>query len=396
MSRSVIGPDDDTSTEIGEERTVVSSDPSIVTETADVSFFYKQFILDQQPLRLALYFKMLGHNQQLEHIQQHLLAIKKEGITSHMEIALLIVADMAIFPELYIKLGGKLDPFFTLIDQQKDLQVYYLSSALKSYTKAHGAVVIGSTSLQQGIALSGGGDTLRGKMKIPDAFRYKLLNFLGKTEKWSVDLTERFGSPEELHKNLSATIVLEQHNTVFSGEINIWQEQWFDAYSLDILVATCLPEDIDGFRRELLYNKSHDVQQGLWSRPRSKLQGVDTGSFNEQFPEFLRKDRAGISCFSHCCHFFTRKVAIREQEMSSGTVLQRWLELEAVKSKLDQSRSLFPAANPTVSHFDLYMLDELGGNCNVVSSHILGQSAKVASFFNYGSDKGAKFTMPKI
>ncbi len=362
----------------------------VLDDKPDVGVQFERWITRLRDQRDRLLAGLDARDRDQSHLVEHLECLRElmaddpaERILERMLMA--IVSDIALFPELYCDHRDELAELFDLVDRS-DLEVYYASIKMTGPAKSHGCVVIASQKCEQGISMSAAGDSARGKVRLPDEFRGRLLEALRGVDDWPEEVASVFGGQD------AVLALFEQKE---SGGYVVVE---FDAYALTQLIKQCAPDLLEQFQAEIVFTTKSNVF-GLWSKPRSRLQQKDTQAFNKQFPHYLAEqaDSTLVRGFGHLHHGITRSVAIRPQaSVAVSTTLKRWLTLEASKAAYDKGRKLQPSEREDVWHFDLAAVDLKGGNCNTISTYLLGQSVTAASMFNVGTSRAVQFSPPRL
>jgi len=293
------------------------------------------------------------------------------------EMLMAIASDMIYFPELYFDKIDKLDALFKLVDKS-DLEVYYTSISRYGPTKSHGGVIVGSPKLEKGVSLAAAGDPRRGTITLPPNFKLRLLAILNENKEKGWDkVTPQLGARE---------IILQQLGK---------NEEKFDAYALRLLITNCAKSELDYFNHKILFSNKFN-KFALWTKPRSMLQDKDSTRFNTQYPTYLKEQTQWfLRPFGHLHHWLTRKTAIRHQaNVATSNVLTRWLIMESRKKQVDQKRTLAPGSSAW--SFGGLAIENKKGNCNTISSFLLGVTPTTASIFNIGCRKGKQVSLPKV
>lgn len=310
--------------------------------------------------------EMNQHNQRI----QALLNLHPNTRSSH-EMLLAIVSDISNYPELYLDDPHKLDDFYTLVDRS-ECRVYYTSIQRKLPVKSHGCVAIGSPQLTEGIIFSAAGDIRRGKLKLPNGFQLRLIEALEKKEPLPNHVIRQFGSKKAIIKDLK------------SGE-NV------DSQAIRELLTHCNFQPLtDEYIKEIQFNSKYKRGFELWHKPRSGQQAIDRERFNKHFPVFLADGmQSNIAwTFGQLHHWITRQTEIREQQISCSQLIKRWLTLSAYQKQVDAHRNLLYKDKSAFWQFEDLALFPQQGNCNTISTHLLGKEPITASMTNIGTSKG--------
>jgi hypothetical protein len=353
-------------------------------DATPTSICFKQFIESAQERREALLKQLDTRDLNKKVIEQHLKCIQTllnqpEGARSSHDMLMAIVSDIATFPELYIDYDKELDPFYQLLENN-DCHVYYTSIQRNGPMKSHGCVAIGSPHNAQGVVMAAAGEPRRGKIKLPTDFKLRLIKQL-QADTLHPLIVKNYGTSEAIVSLLNSKKPLDSHR-------------------LRQLLTDCKFENLlTEFVNKIQFNMKYSQGFELWNKPRSSQQLIDTHRFNQHFPVFLadQSQSALIRKISSLHHTFTRRTAIQEQaHVNCGTVLKRWLALSSHQKSIDALRTL--AYNDKISFlkFDISALSASGGNCNTISTYILGALPKTASIANWGTTTGISVILPSI
>lgn len=346
---------------------------------------FKQFIEDAQAKRKQFLQQLDAHDINKKVIEQHLERIKTLQALpiearSAQDMLMAIVNDIAIFPELYLDYNDELDHFYQLLDKN-DCHVYYTSIQRFGPMKSHGCVAIGSPTMAQGIVFAAAGDPRRGKIKLPTDFRSRLIAQLQQLDPLPPQVVHKYGTKKEIIDLLKSCKSL-------------------DSYGMRQLLTHCEFKDLlQEYVNKIQFNMKYSQGFELWSKPRSGLQYQDTLRFNQHFPVFLadQSESCVTRPFSSLHHVVTRHTAIRPQtHVASSTVLKHWLAMTAHQKKIDEQRTLIYSNKSSFWKFDMSALSVRAGNCNTISTHLLGALPKTASIANWGTTKGLSVIVPRI